>query len=341
MDKQTLIRTARDLVTPNKGILAADESFPTIAKRFAGIGVETSTEELRRTYRGMLFTAPGAEAYISGVIMFHETLGQRTDAGELFPAALAARGIMSGIKVDTGAKPLALHNNEKITEGLDGLRQRLEGFREQGARFAKWRGVITIGEGTPSKACIVANANALARYAALCQEASIVPIVEPEVLMDGDHDIDTCEEVTARTLGEVFTALRRHDVLLEGILLKPNMVISGKGCPAQAAVDEVARRTVRCLLRHVPAAVPGVVFLSGGQSEVLATAHLNAMNRLDVDNPWELSFSYGRALQAPALRAWGGKAENIGAGQKAFFRRAKANSAARSGRWDDGLEKTG
>lgn len=339
MNEQTLISTARELVAPNKGILAADESFGTIAKRFASIGVESS-EQTRRSYRGMLLTTSGAEAYISGVIMYHETLGQKTEGGVPFPADLAERGIISGIKVDTGAKPLALHSNEKITEGLDGLRERLADYREQGARFAKWRAVITIGEGIPSEACIAANAHALARYAALCQEADLVPIVEPEVLMDGDHDIELCEEVTGRTLGEVFTALRRHDVLLEGILLKPNMVISGKDCPTQADIETVAARTVRCLLRHVPAAVPGVVFLSGGQDDVRATAHLNAMNRLDVDNPWELSFSYGRALQAPALQAWAGSDDNLAAGQKAFFHRAKANGAARSGRWDEGLEKT-
>lgn len=339
MDTQQLIRTARELVAPNKGILAADESTGTITKRFASIGAESS-EELRRSYRGMLFGTASAEAYISGVIMYHETLGQRNDAGQPFPEALAARGILPGIKVDTGAKPLALHPNEKVTEGLDGLRGRLESYREQGARFAKWRAVITIGEGIPSEACIVANAHGLARYAALCQEAGLVPIVEPEVLMDGAHDIDTCERVTSRSLREVFSALRSHGVLLEGILLKPNMVISGKLCPDQAGVEEVASRTLRCFSRHVPAAVPGIVFLSGGQDDVLATAHLNAMNRLEGDAPWELSFSYGRALQAPALRAWGGKAENYAAGQKAFFHRAKANSAARSGRWDEGLEKT-
>jgi fructose-bisphosphate aldolase, class I len=339
MNQDTLTSTARELVAPAKGILAADESFSTIAKRLASVGVE-NTEENRRCYREMLFTTASVEAFISGVIMFEETLGQRTSDGELFTAALAKRGIMTGIKVDMGAKPLALHNNELVTSGLDGLRERLLSYREQGARFAKWRAVITIGPGIPSEACIVANAHALARYAALCQEAEIVPIVEPEVLMDGDHDIDRCDQVTARTLSEVFTALRRHDVLLEGILLKPNMVISGTNCPNQASVDEVACRTMRCLLRNVPAAVPGIVFLSGGQDDVLATAHLNAMNRLHVDNPWELSFSYGRALQQPALRAWAGKPEQFAAGQKAFFHRAKANSAASKGRWDEGLEKT-
>ncbi|PRP90377.1 class I fructose-bisphosphate aldolase [Enhygromyxa salina] len=339
MNQDTLTSTARELVAPAKGILAADESFSTIGKRLASIGVE-NTEEHRRTYRELLFSTAGVEAFISGVIMFEETLGQRTKEGRLFTEMLTERGIMPGIKVDLGAKPLALHNNELVTSGLDGLRDRLLGYREQGARFAKWRAVITIGDGIPSEACIVANAHALARYAALCQEAEIVPIVEPEVLMDGDHDIDRCDQVTARTLSEVFTALRRHDVLLEGILLKPNMVISGSTCPTQASVDEVAQRTMRCLLRNVPAAVPGIVFLSGGQDDVLATAHLNAMNGLHVDSPWELSFSYGRALQQGALKAWGGKPEQFAAGQKAFYQRAKANSAAASGRWDQGLEKT-
>jgi fructose-bisphosphate aldolase class I len=345
MNTDALTSTARALVAPGKGILAADESHPTIAKRFAKIGVE-NTEENRRIYREMLFTTAGAAEFISGVILYEETLGQSSSTstapagGQPFPALLAELGIIPGIKVDTGAKPLALHPNELITEGLDGLRERLAGYAKQGARFAKWRAVITIGPGIPSEACIVANANALARYAALCQEAAIVPIVEPEVLMDGDHDIERCEAVTSQTLEEVFHALRRHDVLLEGILLKPNMVISGMGCATQASIQEVASRTVRALLRNVPAAVPGVVFLSGGQDDVTATAHLDAMNRLEVDNPWQLSFSYGRALQAPALSAWAGKPENFAAGQRAFFVRAKANSAAALGRWDQGLEKT-
>ncbi len=338
MNQDALTSTARALVAPGKGILAADESHPTIAKRFAKIGVE-NTEENRRLYREMLFTTPGAAEFISGVILYEETLGQSA-GGKPFPALLAELGIIPGIKVDTGAKPLALHPNELITEGLDGLRERLAGYAKQGARFAKWRAVITIGDAIPSDACIVANAHALARYAALCQEVGIVPIVEPEVLMDGEHDIERCEDVTSRTLSEVFTALRRHDVLLEGILLKPNMVISAIGCARQADVQEVATRTVRTLLRNVPAAVPGVVFLSGGQDDVAATAHLDAMNRLDVDNPWQLSFSYGRALQAPALAAWGGKPDRFADGQRAFFVRAKANSAASLGRWDQGLEKT-
>jgi len=340
MTAQTIETTAKALVAPGKGILAADESFPTIAKRFESIGLETS-EEARRTYRDMLFSTAGSEEFISGVIMFDETLGHRTSDNTLFTEALMARGVIPGIKVDLGAKPLALHPSEKITEGLDGLRERLAGFRKQGALFAKWRAVITIGDGIPSQACIRTNADALARYAALCQEAGIVPIVEPEVLMDGDHTIDRCEQVTTATLREVFDALRQQDVILEGMLLKPNMVISGASCPAQASVQEVAERTVKCLLRNVPAAVPGVVFLSGGQDDVTATAHLNAMNRLEHELPWALSFSYGRALQQSALAAWGGKSENYAAGQKAFYHRAKANSAASTGRWDEGLEKTG
>ncbi|HLT34941.1 MAG TPA: class I fructose-bisphosphate aldolase [Enhygromyxa sp.] len=339
MTAQTLETTARALVAPGKGILAADESHPTIAKRFASIGIE-NTEEARRSYRDMLFSTAGAEEFISGVILFEETLGQASSDGAAFPKLLASRGIIPGIKVDSGAKPLALHPTETITEGLDGLRGRLEKYREQGARFAKWRAVITIGADIPSEACINANANALARYAALCQEANLVPIVEPEVLMDGDHTIDRCEAVTTWTLREVFDALHRQDVALEGMLLKPNMVISGTKCPQQAGIQEVAERTVRCLLRTVPAAVPGIVFLSGGQDDVTATAHLDAMNRLDRELPWALSFSYGRALQAPALKAWAGKADNLAAGQRAFYTRAKANSAASIGRWDEGLEKT-
>jgi fructose-bisphosphate aldolase class I len=339
MNTDALISTARALVAPGKGILAADESHPTIAKRFAKIGVE-NTEENRQRYREMLFTTAGAPEFISGVILYEETLGQKSSGGKPFPALLTELAIIPGIKVDNGAKPLALHPNELITEGLDGLRERLAGYAKQGARFAKWRAVITIGQGIPSEACIVANANALARYAALCQEAAIVPIVEPEVLMDGDHDIERCEVVTNQTLCEVFTALRRHDVLLEGMLLKPNMVISGLACKKQAGVQEVADRTVRCLRRHVPAAVPGIVFLSGGQDDVIATAHLDAMNRLEVDLPWQLSFSYGRALQQQALLAWAGKPERFADGQRAFFQRAKANGAAALGRWDQGLEKT-
>ncbi|EDM73752.1 Fructose-bisphosphate aldolase [Plesiocystis pacifica SIR-1] len=337
---ESLESIANALVAPGKGILAADESFPTIAKRFASIGVESS-EELRRSYRGMLFMADGASEFISGVIMFDETVSQKTDAGETYPEALKELGIITGIKVDTGAKALAGHAGEKVTEGLDGLRDRLAAYYDKGARFAKWRAVITIGDGIPSNACVRANAHALARYAALCQEANIVPMVEPEVLMDGDHDIDRCDAVTSWALQEVFTALREQGVALEGMLLKPNMVISGKGDANRADVQTVAARTVACLRRNVPAAVPGIVFLSGGQSDVEATAHLDAMNKLGAEQgglPWQLSFSYGRALQAAALKAWGGKADNYAAGQAAFLERAKANSAARNGRWDTSFE---
>jgi fructose-bisphosphate aldolase class I len=340
MTEQTLEGIARALVAPGKGILAADESFPTIAKRFSSLGIE-STEDNRRAYREMLLLTPGVEEFISGAILFDETLRQKTAAGKPFAEAMTERGILPGIKVDSGTKPLSLHPGETITEGLDGLRERLIAYRGLGARFAKWRAVITIAPGLPTRGCLLTNAQALARYAALCQETGLVPIVEPEVLMDGDNDIDRCEAVTAAALHEVFTALHDHRVSLEGMLLKPNMVVPGIKCPKQASVEEVARRTVTTLLRHVPAAVPGIVFLSGGQDDVTATAHLNAMNRLDVNLPWELSFSYGRALQQPALKAWAGKPEQFAAGQKAFFHRSKANSAARSGRWDEGLEKTG
>jgi fructose-bisphosphate aldolase class I len=339
MTEHTLEGIARALVAPGKGILAADESFPTIAKRFSSLGIESS-EDNRRNYREMLLLTPGVEEFISGAILFDETLRQKTTAGKPFAEAMTERGILPGIKVDAGTKPLALHPGETITEGLDGLRERLIEYRRLGARFAKWRAVITIAAGLPTRGCLLTNAQALARYAALCQETDLVPIVEPEVLMDGDNDIERCEAVTAATLYEVFAALHDHRVALEGMLLKPNMVISGMKCPQQAGVQEVAERTVRCLLRNVPAAVPGIVFLSGGQSDVIATAHLDAMNRLDRELPWALSFSYGRALQAPALSAWAGKADNFAAGQRAFYTRAKANSAASTGRWDQGLEKT-
>lgn len=329
--------TARALVAPGKGILAADESFPTIAKRLAGIGVESS-EEVRRTYRQMLLTAPGSEEFISGAILFDETLRQKVDDGTPIPAAMAKMGIIPGIKVDTGAKPLAGTDEEKVTEGLDGLRGRLEEYRGLGARFAKWRAVIAIGHKIPSRYCIEANAHALARYAALCQEQGLVPIVEPEVMMDGNHDIDRCYRVTRDTLRAVFNQLGLQRVELSGMLLKPNMVISGKECEEQAGVEEVAAKTVECLLETVPAAVPGIVFLSGGQSDELATAHLNAMNAGDRTLPWELSFSYGRALQQAALKAWGGKAENVEAGRKAFMHRARCNGAARYGRYDAELE---
>jgi fructose-bisphosphate aldolase class I len=334
-----LEETALAMVAPGKGILAADESTPTIGKRFAGIKVE-STEEARRSYRELLFTTPGAEEFISGVILFDETLRQKSSGGVPFPELLASKGIVPGIKVDKGAKPLALAEGEKITEGLDGLRERLAEYRDLGARFAKWRAVITIGDCIPSEYCIECNANALARYAALCQESGLVPIVEPEVLMDGDHTIERCERVTERSLKAVFGALNLQRVQLEGIVLKPNMVLSGNLCSFQAGVKAVAEATVRCFLRYVPAAVPGIAFLSGGQTDVEATEHLNAMNAMG-SFPWELSFSYGRALQAPVLKAWKGRARNIGAAQQAFYHRARCNGAARTGSYSESMELEG
>ncbi|MBX6326714.1 MAG: fructose-bisphosphate aldolase class I, partial [Chthoniobacterales bacterium] len=296
MKDDNLQSIAKRLVAPGKGILAADESFPTIEKRFKSINLP-STEENRRAYREVLFTTKGVGEFISGVILFDETIRQKTRDGRPFVQVLEEQGIIPGIKVDNGAKAMANFPGEKITEGLDGLRDRLKEYRGLGARFAKWRAVITIGEGIPTQTCIDANAEALARYAALCQEGDLVPIVEPEVLMDGAHTIERHFEVTEQTLRSVFRALAEHRVALEGMLLKPNMVLSGKECPQQASVQEVAEATVRCMRRVVPAAVPGLVFLSGGQTDQQATEHLNAMNRLP-DLPWQLSFSYGRALQA-------------------------------------------
>lgn len=336
MSTHDLASTAQAMVAKGKGILAADESFGTIEKRFKAINLP-STEENRRAYRDMLFTTPGIGAFISGVIMFDETIRQRASDGTPFPQVLERQGILPGIKVDAGAKALAGYPGEKITEGLDGLRERLAEYRTLGARFTKWRAVITIGEGLPTRFCIDANAHALARFAALSQEAGLVPIVEPEVLMDGDHPIERCEAVTEITLASVFFHLQAHRVSLEGMVLKPNMVISGNRCPRQAGVDEVAQATVRCLKRTVPAAVPGIVFLSGGQTPQQATAHLNAMNALG-DLPWELSFSYGRALQDEALKAWGGNPANVAAGQKAFAHRARLVSAARSGTYSPKME---
>ena len=337
MDVQELQKTAQAIVADGKGILAADESGGTIKKRFDSIGVE-SNEEARRAYRDLLFTTEGAEEYIGGVILFDETLRQSSADGTPFPKLLESKGIVPGIKVDTGAKPLALAEGETVTEGLDGLRERLNEYRELGARFAKWRAVITIGKDIPSEYCIWTNAHALARYAALCQEASIVPIVEPEVLMDGDHTIERSFEVTSRTLHAVFTELRDQRVQPEGILLKPNMVLPGYECSQQASDEEIAHETVRCFRRHVPAAVPGIVFLSGGQSEEEATSRLNAMNALG-QHPWKLSFSYGRALQAAALKAWGGKEENVEAAQRAYYHRAKMNSAAQTGTYAPDMER--
>jgi fructose-bisphosphate aldolase, class I len=338
MDLTKLEETARALVAPGKGILAADESTGTIKKRFDSIDVE-STEDNRRAYRELLFTTEGAGEFISGVILYDETIRQSTADGKPFPQVLAeAGGIIPGIKVDTGAKPLALAPDETITEGLDGLRDRLEEYGGLGARFAKWRAVLSIGEDIPSDYCIWTNAHALARYAALCQEAGLVPIVEPEILMDGDHTIETSFHVTARTLQAVFTELHDQRVALEGILLKPNMVLSGYDCPEQASVEEVAQETIRCFKRVVPASVPGIVFLSGGQSDEAATAHLNAMNAIG-GVPWQLSFSYGRALQTGALRAWRGDAAKVPAAQEAFHHRAKLNGAARYGRYSEEMER--
>ena len=330
MNIAQLAETAQALVADGKGILAADESTGTIKKRFDGIQVE-STAETRRDYRNMLFTTAGAAEHISGVILFDETLRQEAADGRRLAQILIDAGMIPGIKVDSGAKPLALHPGETVTEGLDGLRERLAEYAGLGARFAKWRATYSVGAGLPSAACQDANAHALARYAALCQEAGLVPIVEPEVLMDGDHDIDACEAVTETTLRRLYAALAEQDVVLEGTLLKPSMVISGAGCAEQAGVEEVARRTVRSLQRCVPAAVPGIVFLSGGQSDELATQHLNAMNKLPARLPWKLSFSYGRALQAAPLKAWRGKPENLAAGQAAFLERARANGQASLG----------
>lgn len=328
--------TARALVAPGKGILAADESIGTIGKRFAKLGVP-STAETHRAYRDMLFTTLGIEEFISGVILYDETIRQESLGGTMFPSLLSDKGIIPGIKVDTGAIELALHPGEKVTQGLDGLRERLAEYRSMGARFTKWRAVITIGAGIPSDACITANADALARYAALAQEAGLVPIVEPEVLMDGDHDIERCEAVTSAVLRSVFEELALQGILLEGMLLKPSMTISGKLCAHQASVQEVAEATVRTLRRTIPSAVPGIVFLSGGQSSELATAHLNAMNKLG-PHPWELSYSYGRALQEPALTIWHGEDANVGAAQAAFYHRSKCNSAARTGSYTAELE---
>ncbi len=337
MASHGLEEIARGLVAPGKGILAADESFGTIAKRFKSIDVP-STEENRRFYRGLLLTTPGAEDFISGVILFDETIRQSTEDGTPFPEVLENKGIYPGIKVDKGAKPLAGAPGEKVTEGLDGLRKRLEEYRSLGARFAKWRAVIAIGDDLPSDYCIDANAHGLARYAALCVEQGLVPIVEPEVLMNGSHTLERCDEVTERTLHAVFGELYRHRVPYEQILLKPNMVLSGSDCSEQASVQEVAQATVSCFERAVPAAVPGIVFLSGGQSEEQATQHLNAMNALDRQLPWQLSFSYGRALQGSALDAWRGDASNAKKAQAAFFHRAKLNGAARHGTYTPEME---
>jgi fructose-bisphosphate aldolase class I len=338
MDKALLAKTAAAMVARGKGVLAADESSGTCEKRFKSVNVEC-TEENRRAYRGLLFTTPGAEQYISGVILFDETIRQKTSDGTPFPAYLAGKGILPGIKVDKGAMDLALCPGEKVTEGLDGLRGRLAEYFKLGARFAKWRAVITIGGGIPSHACLYANAHALARYAALCQEASIVPMIEPEVLLDGDHSVERAEEVTEATLRATYAAIAAHNVSVEHLILKTSMVVSGKDHPRQAAVDEVAERTVRVLKRTVPAAQPGIVFLSGGQSDEAATAHLNAMAAMK-GLPWPLTFSYSRALQNPALKTWRGEAKNAVAAQKAFHHRARMNGLAAAGKWKPELERS-
>jgi len=337
MSAQSLEATARAMVAPGRGILAADESTGTIEKRFNAIGVE-STEENRRAYRDLLFSAKGMGQYISGVILYDETIRQKSADGTPFPELLAKQGAIPGIKVDTGAKDMALCPGETITEGLDNLPKRCADYVKLGARFAKWRAVITIGAGIPSSACVTANAHALARYAAICQATGLVPIVEPEVLMDGDNTIERCEEVTEWTLRETFAALASQRVAYEKMILKPSMVISGKKCPKQAPVREVAERTLAVLRRTVPAAVPGIAFLSGGQSDEVATAHLDVMNKLG-GVPWTLSFSYGRALQHAAQQTWKGGAANVAAAQAAFLHRARMNSLAATGKYSTELEK--
>jgi len=339
MATQSLETVARAMVAPGKGLLAADESTGTIEKRFKGIQVE-STEASRRAYRDMLFSAKGLGQHISGVILYDETIRQKSADGTPFVELLAKNGILPGIKVDTGAKDLALCPGEKVTEGLDNLAKRCAEYVKLGAKFAKWRAVITIGADMPSSTCVAANAHALGRYAAICQAAGLVPIVEPEVLMDGDHTIERCEEVTEWAFNAVYEALYVNRVVLERSVLKPSMVVSGKECARQANVDEVAERTLRILKRTVPAAVAGIVFLSGGQSDELATAHLNAMNKQFAGNlPWPLSFSYGRALQAPALKAWKGAAANVPAAQAALLHRARMNGLACAGKYGANLER--
>jgi fructose-bisphosphate aldolase, class I len=337
MDTKILMQTSRAMVARGKGLLAADESAGTCKKRFDSVNVE-STEENRRAYREMLFTTPGLADYVSGVILFDETLRQSTKDGVNFGKYLEKIGILPGIKVDAGAQDMALHPGEKVTEGLDGLAKRMDEYFKLGARFAKWRAVITIGEGIPSRACIKANAHALARYSAICQEASIIPIVEPEVLLDGGHSAERSEAVHEETLEALFHEMQQHGVLLEHVILKASMAVSGKAHAKQASVKEVAERTVRVLKRTVPAALPGVVFLSGGQSDENATAHLDAMNRMG-GLPWPLTFSYSRALQAVALNTWRGSAANVAAAQKAFHHRARMNSLAAKGEWTPEVEK--
>jgi fructose-bisphosphate aldolase, class I len=336
-DKTTALKsTVQAMLSPGKGLLAADESFPTIGKRFKALGIPDS-EENRRAYREMLFTTQGLGEFVSGVILFDETLYQVTSQGASMPSTLSARAIVPGIKVDTGTEEMPGFANEKITQGLDGLRERLSTYVGLGARFTKWRAVITIGQGIPTEACIEANARSLALFAAQSQESGMVPIVEPEVLMDGDHSLARCEEVTSSTLKAVFDALREHRVVLEHMVLKTGMVLSGADCPNQAGLAEVAEATLRCLRRSVPAAVPGIVFLSGGQGEKEATQRLNAICR-EGGNPWRITFSYGRALQDSAMKTWNGSPTNVAAAQQALLLRARCNGLAVEGKYSDSSE---
>ncbi len=337
MTSTELQATAKAMVAKGKGILAIDESNPTCGKRFDKIGIE-KTEGNRRDYRELLLTTQGLSDHISGAILYDETIRQSLSDGTPFPEHIEKIGIIPGIKVDTGAKELAAHPGEKVTEGLDGLRERLAEYKKMGARFAKWRAVITIGDGMPTRACYQANAHALARYALLCQEAGIVPIVEPEVLIDGDHTLEQCYDVTIETLRNVFSQLANQGVALDGMILKASMVIAGESCPKQPGVNEVAELTVRCLRNTVPAMVAGVAFLSGGQGNEQATEHLNAMNTMHKDLPWPLTFSYGRALQQPTLETWKGKAANVMAAQKLLYHRAKLNGAATVGGYSEQME---
>ena len=337
MDQALLSKTAAAMVAKGKGILAADESSGTCEKRFQSVNAEC-TEENRRAYRALLFGTPGVEQYLSGVILFDETVRQKANDGAPFPEYLAKKGVIPGIKVDKGVVEIPLSPGEKVTEGLDGLSRRLDEYFKLGCRFAKWRAVIRIGKSIPTHTCLYANAHALARYAAACQQASIVPIIEPEVLLDGDHTIERCEEVVEQTLRATYAAIAAYNVSVEHLILKTSMVVSGKHSRRQAGVDEVAERTVRVLKRTVPAAQPGIVFLSGGQSDEAATAHLNAMAAMK-DLPWPLTFSYSRALQNPALKAWKGQAGNVAAAQKAFYHRAHMNGLAAQGKWRPELER--
>ncbi len=338
MNQQSLMGTAKALLADDKGLLAMDESNPTCNKRFAALGIP-QTVEARRAYREMIVTTPGLGASIGGAILYDETIHQQTRDGTFFVRVLTDAGIIPGIKVDMGAKTLAGHPGEKVTEGLDGLRDRLTEYAHMGARFAKWRAVIAVGDGIPSRGCVEANAHALARYAALCQESGLVPVVEPEVLMDGEHTMERCEAVTEDVLREVFRQISTQRVMLEGMLLKPNMVVPGLGCPQQEAVEQVADATVRCFLRTVPAAVPGIAFLSGGQSPELASARLNAMNvQFKSRMPWALAFSFARAIQQPALEIWKGHDANTNSAQQSLLHRARCNRAARRGEYGTAME---